>query len=198
MANTLRGQFSRTQPTVELYVAMRVSQVSAGLYLTDLDSALNRGVLTSRNVTLVVNASGLQDLSYPPLGGLQVLQVPVQDQPHAPLRDYFDPVSERIRQNHSGATLVHCTAGRSRSPALIMAHLMRCEGLSLRQAHELVLERRPFVRPNAGFWRQLMDYERALFSQNTVRMASTGAGVLPEALPDLQDPNAAAAYCLNL
>jgi len=43
-----------------------------------------------------------------------------------------------------------------------------------------------------------MDYERALFSQNTVRMARTSAGVLPEALLDLDDPNAAAAYCVNL
>ncbi|XP_030599622.1 dual specificity protein phosphatase 14 [Archocentrus centrarchus] len=174
---------------------MRVSQVSAGLFLTDLDSALNVSVLTSRNVTLIVNASGLEHVSYPQLDRLQVFHVPIQDQPHAPLREYFDPVAERINQNQTGATLVHCTAGRSRSPALIMAYLMRSEGLSLRRAHELVLDRRPFIRPNAGFWRQLMDYERSLFSTTTVRMARTSGGVLPEAL---QDSDAAAAYCLNV
>lgn len=104
---------------------MAVSQVTPVLFLSGLDSALNPGVLSSRNITLIVNASGLQDVSYPQLDGLQVLQVPVQDQPHARLNQYFDLVSERIHQNQTGRTLVHCTAGRSRSPALIMAYLMR-------------------------------------------------------------------------
>lgn len=109
---------------VVLLLAMRVSQVSPGLFLCDLDSALNLSVLNSRNVTLIVNASGLENVSYP--HDLQVFHVPVQDQPHAPLRQYFDPVAERISRNQTGTTLVHCTAGRSRSPALIIAYLMRC------------------------------------------------------------------------
>ncbi|XP_034535247.1 dual specificity protein phosphatase 14-like [Notolabrus celidotus] len=104
---------------------MSVSQIRPGLYLSGLDPALNPGILSSRKVTLVVNASGLEDVSYPQLDGLQVLHVPVQDQPHAPLGQFFDLVAERINQNHSGTTLVHCSAGRSRSPALIMAYLMR-------------------------------------------------------------------------
>ncbi|XP_031159683.1 dual specificity protein phosphatase 14 [Sander lucioperca] len=173
---------------------MAVSQVSPVLYLSGLDSALNAGVLSSRSITLIVNASGLEDVSYPPLDGLSVLHVPVQDRPHAPLRRYFDPVAERINQNQTGRTLVHCTAGRSRSPALIMAYLMRFEGLSLRRAHEVVLDQRPFIRPNAGFWRQLMEYERSLFGRNSVRMARTSAGVLPEALQDAAE----AAYCVNV
>ncbi|XP_071351992.1 dual specificity protein phosphatase 14 isoform X2 [Trachinotus anak] len=177
---------------------MSVSQVSADLFLSGLHSALNLSVLTSRNITLIINASGLEDVSYPPLEGLQILHVPVQDQPHAPLRQYFDPVAERINQNQTGRTLVHCTAGRSRSPALIMAYLMRFRGLSLRQAHEQVLLQRPFIRPNAGFWRQLMDYERTLFSRNTVRMVRTSSGVLPEALQDSEDTRTTAAYCVNV
>lgn len=108
-----------------LQPVMSICQVSAGLFLSGLDSALNLSVLTSRNITLIVNATGLEDVSYPPLDGLQVLHVPVQDQPHAPLNQYFDPVAQRINQNQTGRTLVHCTAGRSRSPALVMAYLMR-------------------------------------------------------------------------
>lgn len=104
---------------------MSVSQVRPGLFLSGLDSALNHGVLSGRNITLIVNASGLEDVTYPQLDGLQVLHVPIQDQPHAPLRQYFEPVAERIDGNRTGGTLVHCSAGRSRSPALIMAYLMR-------------------------------------------------------------------------
>ncbi|XP_034054707.1 dual specificity protein phosphatase 14 isoform X1 [Gymnodraco acuticeps] len=160
----------------------QVSQVRPGLYLSGSDPALRLSVLSSRSISLVVNASGLQDLVYPQMEGLSVLNVPLQDQPHAPLKLYFDLVGERIHQNRTGRTLVHCSAGRSRSPSLIIAYLMRFEGLSLRRAHEAVLEQRPFIRPNAGFWRQLMEYERSLFGRNTMRMVSTPGGVLPEAL----------------
>ncbi|XP_068172768.1 dual specificity protein phosphatase 14 isoform X2 [Antennarius striatus] len=174
---------------------MAVSQVCPGLFLSGLDPALNPGVLSSRNITLIVNASGLEGVSYPPMDNLRVLHVPVQDQPHAPLSLYFHSVAEEIHQNRPGATLVHCASGRSRSPALVMAYLMRCEGLSLRQAHQLVLERRPFIRPNAGFWRQLIGYENALFSRTSIRMVATSAGVLPEAVDTLHD---APAYCINV
>lgn len=104
---------------------MSVSQVGPGLFLSGLDAALKLSVLSSKNITLVVNCSGLEDVSYPPLDGLRVLHVPVQDRPHAPLGRYFNSVAESIRQNRTGATLVHCSAGRSRSPAVIMAYLMR-------------------------------------------------------------------------
>lgn len=171
---------------------MSVSQVRPGLYLSGLDASLSRSVLATRNVTLIVNASGLEEVSYPDLEQLEVLPVPVLDRPHAPLMHYFDQVAERIHGNRTGSTLVHCTAGRSRSPALIMAYLMRFEALSLRQAHEVVLEQRPFVRPNAGFWRQLLDYERRLFGRTSLRMASTTSGVLPEALD-----HTGAGYCIN-
>uniref|UniRef100_A0A665UJ80 Tyrosine-protein phosphatase domain-containing protein n=1 Tax=Echeneis naucrates TaxID=173247 RepID=A0A665UJ80_ECHNA len=134
--------------------------VSVGLFLSDLDLALRLSVLTSRNITLIINSSGLENVSYPLLDGLQVLHVPIQDQPHTPLRQCFDHVAEQITQNQTRTTLVHCTAGRSRSPALIMACLK--VSASVKQ----VIEQRPFIRPNAGFWRQLMDYERALFGRN--------------------------------
>lgn len=104
---------------------MSVSQVRPGLYLSGLDAVLSRSVLASRNVTLIVNASGLEEVSYPELDQLQILPVPVPDRPHAPLVHYFDQVAERIHGNQTGSTLVHCTAGRSRSPSLIMAYLMR-------------------------------------------------------------------------
>ncbi|XP_071760202.1 dual specificity protein phosphatase 14-like [Centroberyx gerrardi] len=172
---------------------MSVSQISCGLFLSGLDAALNRSLVSSRNITLIVNASG-QDVSYPHPDGVEVVPVPVPDRPHAPLCGYFDPVAERIAGNRSGKTLVHCTAGRSRSPALVMAYLMRYEGVTLRQAYERVLEKRPYIRPNAGFWRQLMAYERTLLGRSSVRMAVTSCGVLPEAL-DAED---AAAYCVNV
>ncbi|XP_075993561.1 dual specificity protein phosphatase 18 [Genypterus blacodes] len=174
---------------------MSVSQITPKLYLSGLDAALNPSVVSSRNITLIVNASGLESMSYPHPDTVQVLPVPVQDKPHAALSHYFDLVAQQIDRNQSGKTLVHCTAGRSRSPSLIMAYLMRYEGATLRQAHELVLQQRPYIRPNAGFWRQLLAYERTLFGSNTLRMVSTSAGVLPEVVEHDKDTTA---YCVNI
>lgn len=72
---------------------------------------------------------------------------------------------------------------------------LRCEGATLRQAHELVLLQRPYIRPNAGFWRQLLAYEWMLFGRNTLRMVATSAGVLPEVVENEEDT---AAYCINI
>ncbi|ROI24862.1 NACHT, LRR and PYD domains-containing protein 3 [Anabarilius grahami] len=121
--------------------------------------------------------------------------VPVEDRPHALLDQHFDSVAERIQQNHTGSSLVFCSAGRSRSPSLIMAYLMRFEGVSLLQAHQRVLAARPFIRPNAGFWRQLLQYKRKLTHCNSIRMVATSQGVLPEAVQLTQDSSS---YCLNL
>lgn len=124
---------------------MAVSVVRPGLFLSGLDSALNGSTLSSRNITLVINASGLEGVAYPHLDGLQVFHVPVQDRPHAPIRDYFEPVAERIEQNQSGATLVHCVAGRSRSPTLITAYLMRSALVLLTAAAGLVMARSQLI-----------------------------------------------------
>ncbi|KAK7877447.1 hypothetical protein WMY93_031787 [Mugilogobius chulae] len=190
---------------------MSVSQVGPGLFLSGLDPALKASVLTRRNIKLVVNASGVEGVVYPQVShyitsssghvtlppplpqvqGLDVVQVPVQDSPHAPLHQYFDSVSEKIHQNllQNQGCLVHCTAGRSRSAALVLAFLMRYSGLSLAQAYTSVLQTRPFIRINAGFWRQLMDYELRLQNRSTVQMIQTESGVLPHILDQNQDPD---------
>ncbi|KAJ8397237.1 hypothetical protein AAFF_G00440710 [Aldrovandia affinis] len=114
--------------------------------------------------------------------------------PSARLCDHFESVAERIHSNRTGGTLVHCAAGMSRSPALVMAYLMRYKGVTLRQAHDWVRDCRPFIRPNAGFWRQLLDYEKNLYGKNTVKMVATPLGVLPESKASEGESQ----YCLGL
>ena len=42
---------------------------------------------------------------------------------------------------------------------------MKYKNMSLKNAFDSVSARRPCVRPNPGFWRQLMDYEKRLVNQ---------------------------------
>ena len=52
----------------------------------------------------------------------------------------------------------------SRSSTIVIAHLMLSRGMSLREAHDLVKERRPFIEPNEGFAKQLIELESELGS----------------------------------
>ncbi|XP_028831219.1 dual specificity protein phosphatase 14 [Denticeps clupeoides] len=148
---------------------MAMSQVTPSLFLGGAESALNHRLLVRHGVTLIINATLLH--SCPAYPGVECVRVPVSDLPHSRLDEHFDKVATRIHNNRTGSTLVHCAMGMSRSPALVMAYLMRHRGATLRQAHHRVQESRPCVRLNAGFWEQLLRYERRLYGCNTVRLA---------------------------
>ncbi|XP_070701728.1 dual specificity protein phosphatase 18 [Pempheris klunzingeri] len=149
---------------------MSVSQITPTLFLSGADAPLNAALVSQKGITLIVNAT----LSHacPAYPGVECVRVPVSDLPSARLGDHFDRVAERIHGNHAGGTLVHCAVGMSRSPALVMAYLMRYRGVTLCQAHRWVQESRPYVRLNVGFWEQLLQYERRLYGKNTVRVAA--------------------------
>ncbi|KAM8849209.1 dual specificity protein phosphatase 18 isoform 1-T4 [Spinachia spinachia] len=160
---------------------MAVSQVTPTLFLSGADASLNSTLVSQKNITLIVNAT-LSHAS-PCYPGVECVRVPVSDLPGAHLGDHFDRVAQRIHSNWAGNTLVHCAVGMSRSPALVMAYLMRYRAVTLRQAHRWVQESRPFIRLNAGFWEQLLQYERRLYGKNTVMVAAAREPTTPPRIP---------------
>ncbi|XP_071152429.1 dual specificity protein phosphatase 12-like isoform X2 [Mytilus edulis] len=60
----------------------------------------------------------------------------------------------------SGAVLVHCVAGVSRSVTMVMAYLMEKNGMSFDDALKLVQQKRKYANPNDGFIKQLKLYEK--------------------------------------
>ncbi|XP_013890132.1 dual specificity protein phosphatase 18 isoform X2 [Austrofundulus limnaeus] len=147
---------------------MLLSQVTPTLFLSGADAPFNAALMSQKGITLIVNAT--LDHAFPTYPGVECVRVPVCDLPSSRLGEHFERVAERIHGNHAGSTLVHCAAGRSRSPALVMAYLMRFRGVTLCQAHRWVLKSRPFICLNAGFWEQLLQYEKRLYGRNTIRV----------------------------
>uniref|UniRef100_A0A3Q2PM21 Protein phosphatase Slingshot homolog 1 n=1 Tax=Fundulus heteroclitus TaxID=8078 RepID=A0A3Q2PM21_FUNHE len=58
--------------------------------------------------------------------------------------------------------LVHCKMGVSRSASTVIAYAMKEYGWSLEKAYNFVKQKRNITRPNAGFMRQLAEYEGIL------------------------------------
>ena len=68
----------------------------------------------------------------------------------------------------AGRILVHCSAGVSRSPTIVVGYLMKKRGMTLKEALGQVVRARPQVSPNSGFLRQLKELEVELRGASSI------------------------------
>ncbi|XP_006864314.1 PREDICTED: dual specificity protein phosphatase 18-like, partial [Chrysochloris asiatica] len=157
-----------------------MSRITSNLYISNGLAANNKIMLSNKHITTIINASvELENVCYE---NIQYVRVPVADTPSSNLFDYFDPIADHIHDvtTKQGCTLIHCVAGVSRSATLCIAYLMKYHSMSLLDAHIWTKSCRPVIRPNNGFWEQLIRYEYKLFSKNTVHMISLSVGMIPD------------------
>ncbi|XP_008333799.1 dual specificity protein phosphatase 18-like [Cynoglossus semilaevis] len=158
-------------------------QVTEHLYISNGRAAGDSAQLTRCQITCVISVTeGLSCCPPAPAAEIEHLRIQLSDSPLSPLNDLFLPVAKKIQQHaeSGGRTLVHCNAGVSRSAALCMAYLMKHQGVTLLEAHTWVKSSRPVVRPNPGFWKQLVCFEKELRGCNSVHMVSSSIGEIPD------------------
>ncbi|KAJ6656723.1 hypothetical protein lerEdw1_003610 [Lerista edwardsae] len=160
--------------------AYGLSRITNCLSISNGEAANNKILLYANRITTVINASVEVVNTYFP--DIYYIQVPVLDCPMARIYDFFDPVADKIHNvdEKHGRTLVHCAAGVSRSATFCIAYLMKYHFLSLVAAHGWVKSCRPIIRPNTGFWQQLIEYEDKLFGKTSVKMIESPLGVIPD------------------
>ncbi|PIA38192.1 hypothetical protein AQUCO_02800095v1 [Aquilegia coerulea] len=59
--------------------------------------------------------------------------------------------------------LVHCMSGKNKSPAIVIAYLMKSKRWRLAQSYQWVKDRRPSVELSQGVHEQLQGYEQKIF-----------------------------------
>lgn len=132
-----------------------VNHVIDHVYIGSVDGAFHLPVLEQNGFTCIVDLSNLA--SVPRSAQINYMIIPVDDSPNTDLSRYFQEASAFIDQcaASSGKVLVHCMAGISRSATIVLAYLMLRKQMSLKDALGLLMSQRPWVKPNAGFIRQL-------------------------------------------
>uniref|UniRef100_A0A0V0GA96 Putative dual specificity phosphatase n=1 Tax=Triatoma dimidiata TaxID=72491 RepID=A0A0V0GA96_TRIDM len=100
------------------------------------------------------------------------------------VRDFIDDTLE-----HGGKVLVHGNAGISRSAALVLAYVMEKYGLPIKDAYDLVQQRRFCINPNDGFMAQLREFEPIYKAQRILQHGQTSADTVrnKRACDELED-----------
>ncbi|XP_027940912.1 protein-tyrosine-phosphatase IBR5 [Vigna unguiculata] len=80
--------------------------------------------------------------------------------------------------------LVHCMSGKSRSPAIVIAYLMKSKGWRLAQSYQWVKERRHSVELTPGVYQQLQEYEQKIYGAID-SSSSLLPGFSPTVLPSI-------------
>ncbi|CAO1326780.1 unnamed protein product [Diamesa hyperborea] len=184
----LQDSNNTTQPSKQLPFYLGISEVLPSLYLCGACAIVRPETLEKLNVKFLVNAT--VELPDTPLPDERpnYLRVPIKDTKDANLIEYFDQVADLIEETRQadGKSLVHCVAGVSRSVSLILAYLMKYADMSLKNAFHHVRSVRPQVRPNVGFFKQLIAYEQRLYGTSTVQMVPCKS--LGDEIPDVYEP----------
>ncbi|KAL0301747.1 UNVERIFIED_CONTAM: Protein-tyrosine-phosphatase IBR5 [Sesamum radiatum] len=127
------------------------------LYLGSYDNAARAELLKTQGITRVLNTVPACQNLYKNSFTYHCLQYD-QKLP-------FDDAIQFLEQceKDRARVLVHCMSGKNRSPAIVMAYLMKSKGWKLAESYRWVKERRPSVELNQDVYQQLQAYEQKIF-----------------------------------
>eukprot|EP00884_Botryococcus_braunii_P009218 jgi/Botrbrau1/18298/Bobra.0179s0028.2 len=135
--------------------------VLPGLYVGSISAAKNVTVLLDLGITHVINASPVVPCFH--RTRLKYKVVEVYDDEDDDISQFFAQSNKFIdKALRKGGVLVHCYAGQSRSPTLVIAYLIARRNVPYEEALHMVKLARPATNPNRGFLRQLQEYAKSL------------------------------------
>lgn len=132
--------------------------------MEQVDGNISFSLLISKNeASRIYNVDGAFEVpNLKCLGNIQRCKLWLEDTPQTYIYPHLELQSDHIQAllSDGGKVLVHCVAGVSRSASICLAYLTKYKCRSLRDAYHLMAKTRPMVRPNLGFWRQLIAFEQ--------------------------------------
>jgi len=144
--------------------------IPSSLFLGPCSAASSSAFLAANSITEVLSIGSTPS---PKVAGVSYHRLTLTDSVSSSLATTLSLaipiITAAISSNQGrGAILVHCAAGVSRSPAIVVGYLMQERGMRLREALGLVVRERPQVSPNSGFISGLKELEVELFGGETM------------------------------
>ncbi|CAF1152054.1 unnamed protein product [Adineta steineri] len=139
-----------------------MTHIIDGLYIGSESNAKNLDELSSEQIRYIVNVTSHVPLYHSEQ--FQYCHLPADDTQKQNLLEYFDKAYSFIHNaiENNEKVLVHCVAGISRSPAIVIGFLMRYAKMNMNDAYDFVKRKRSIVSPNLNFMGQLLEYEKKL------------------------------------
>ncbi|EDV91774.1 dual specificity protein phosphatase MPK-4 [Drosophila grimshawi] len=140
-----------------------IDEVETCLFLGNLSAATHMETLRSFKITHILTLDSVPlpqhilEASFLTTKYVQIADMPREDILQH-LEACVDFIASAVEQQHN--VLVHCYFGVSRSSSAVIAYVMKRHNLDYQAAYELVLAKRRFVQPNAGFVAQLKLFRR--------------------------------------
>ena len=119
--------------------------------------------LNENNIKTIINCT--KDLPFPDHIDRSIchIRIPIDDNINETL-DIIGVVNFIKKQLQSNRRIfIHCQMGKSRSASFVIAYIMASRHLNYNQAYKYVKIRRPCIKPNIGFERQLISFENYLY-----------------------------------
>ncbi|GIY76792.1 dual specificity protein phosphatase 14 [Caerostris darwini] len=162
-----------------------LNEVTDHLFIASLRSVTDAS-LQQKGITCVINCS----MTAPnfTLSTIKYFPIMIEDNEKTNIASYFNEVTDLIYKEYTagGKTLVYCIAGISRSATFCIAYLMKYNEMNLRNAFRHLRSRRKIVRPNNGFFKQLIDFEQHLYNKTSVQMVRVPNADSPDCVvPDV-------------
>ncbi|KAK2979018.1 hypothetical protein RJ640_013652 [Escallonia rubra] len=162
--------------------------LSEFLYLGSYDNASRAELLKTQGISRVLNTVPACQNLYKNSFTYHCLQ----EEKKLPFDDAIQFLEQCERDR--ARVLVHCMSGKNRSPAVVIAYLMKSKGWRLGQSYQWVKERRPSVELSQAVYQQLQEYEQKIFGpiENIIPVlpsfSSTGAPSFSFGFPKPNDP----------
>lgn len=146
-----------------------ISKILPWLYIGQWESAENLDLLLKYNITHILNVS--QEIPNLHKAHFVYMTIPLKDHSEQNCAKYFEPAYEFIErcENNKGVLFVHCNAGVSRAPTMVIQYLVKAKRIPLGDAFNYIVACRPSVSPNHGFLFQLAQLEVNLNFGTSVR-----------------------------
>lgn len=167
--------YSPTSPEISCDIdSAQASQILDHLFIGNQRDASSRESLAQLGVTHVLNVTSNLPCSFKSDSSLVYRRLAASDSCSQNLREFFPQAINFIEEARSvnGKVLVHCQAGVSRSPSIVIAYLMSTRQLTLTEAFQRVKDQRSIIAPNLNFMGQLLEFEQQAVRKEGLRPPS--------------------------